>query len=230
MDVLEKYGNVITAKGIKKIFRASDKEEVYALNDVNIEIARGKLTVLCGKSGSGKTTLMNILSGLDKPSSGEVFFLGKEISGLTEEEKGQLRRKQLGFIFQSVSLIPVMTICENVEFALRLAGKTEGMHHRAKECLSLVGLEKRIDHMPQELSGGEMQRAAIARGIAHNPIVLFADEPTAELDSGTGQAVMKLFRNLVSEKGISIVMTTHDMSLLSDEDIVYRLNDGKIAE
>lgn len=201
-----------------------------ALKDVSVQIPKGKLTILRGKSGSGKTTLINIIGALDTPTSGEVFFDGRDIAGLPDKERERLRRQKVGFVFQSVSLIPMMTVYENVEFALRLSGYKGDRKKRVEECLHLVGLGKRMQHMPQELSGGEQQRVAIARAIAHNPQVVFADEPTAELDSATSLAVIKLFKELVEKQGVTIVMTTHDMALMDAGDVVYTLEDGSVKE
>ena len=199
-----------------------------ALKDVSVKIPEKSLTILRGKSGSGKTTLLNIIGALDAPTSGEVFFGGRNITGLSDKERERLRRQKIGFVFQSVSLIPMMTVYENVEFALRLSNYKGDRKKRVEECLHLVGLGKRAQHMPQELSGGEQQRGAIARAIAHAPQVLFADEPTAELDTATSLAVIKLFKDLVEKQGVTIVMTTHDMSLMDAGDMVYTLTDGSV--
>lgn len=199
-----------------------------ALKDVSVKIPEKSLTILRGKSGSGKTTLLNIIGALDAPTSGEVFFGGRNITGLSDKERERLRRQKIGFVFQSVSLIPMMTVYENVEFALRLSNYKGDRKKRVEECLHLVGLGKRAQHMPQELSGGEQQRVAIARAIAHAPQVLFADEPTAELDTATSLAVIKLFKDLVEKQGVTIVMTTHDMSLMDAGDMVYTLTDGSV--
>lgn len=199
-----------------------------ALKDVSVKIPEKSLTILRGKSGSGKTTLLNIIGALDAPTSGEVFFGGRNITGLSDKERERLRRQKIGFVFQSVSLIPMMTVYENVEFALRLSNYKGDRKKRVEECLHLVGLGKRAQHMPQELSGGEQQRVAIARAIAHDPQVLFADEPTAELDTATSLAVIKLFKDLVEKQGVTIVMTTHDMSLMDAGDMVYTLTDGSV--
>lgn len=199
-----------------------------ALKDVSVKIPEKSLTILRGKSGSGKTTLLNIIGALDAPTSGEVFFGGRNITGLSDKEREKLRRQKIGFVFQSVSLIPMMTVYENVEFALRLSNYKGDRKKRVEECLHLVGLGKRAQHMPQELSGGEQQRVAIARAIAHAPQVLFADEPTAELDTATSLAVIKLFKDLVEKQGVTVVMTTHDMSLMDAGDVVYTLTDGSV--
>lgn len=223
--------NIIATKGIKRGFPVSGGEMFWALKGVDIEIPESGLTILKGKSGSGKTTLMNILSALDKPSEGEVWFDGRNITCLSERQKDKLRRLQFGFVFQSVALIPMMNAFENVEFALRLSKYPyNNRKERAEECLRLVGLGNRLNHMPQELSGGEQQRVAIARAIAHKPKIVFADEPTAELDTGTGLQVIKIFRELASVEGITIVLTTHDTELMKLGDKVYQLEEGELVE
>lgn len=219
---------MIETKKVCRAFPVAGSEPFQALKDVSVQIPTGKLTILRGKSGSGKTTLINIIGALDAPTSGEVFFDGKDIVGLSDKERECLRRKKIGFVFQSVSLIPMMTVYENVEFALRLSGYKGDRKKRVEECLHLVGLGKRMQHMPQELSGGEQQRVAVARAIAHNPQVVFADEPTAELDTATSLAVIKLFKELVEKQGVTVVMTTHDMALMDAGDVVYTLEDGNV--
>lgn len=213
---------------VSRAFPIQGEEDFYALKKVNVHIEKGKLTVLVGKSGSGKTTLMNILGALDPPTEGKVLFEGQDIAQLPETERCRLRRKKVGYVFQSVALIPLMTALENVAFALRLAGDKRGLEDRALECLRLVGLEKRAGHLPQELSGGEQQRVAIARAMAHRPSILFADEPTAELDSGTALQVAHIFRDLTDKEGITVVMTTHDRELATIGDKIYALEDGEI--
>ena len=213
---------------VSRAFPIQGEEDFYALKKVNVHIEKGKLTVLVGKSGSGKTTLMSILGALDPPTEGKVLFEGQDIAQLPETERCRLRRKKVGYVFQSVALIPLMTALENVAFALRLAGDKRSPEDRALECLRLVGLEKRAGHLPQELSGGEQQRVAIARAMAHRPSILFADEPTAELDSGTALQVAHIFRDLTDKEGITVVMTTHDRELATIGDKIYALEDGEI--
>lgn len=222
-------GNIIQTKNVVQSFPVPGGEFV-ALKDINIEVPENKLTILRGRSGSGKTTLMNILGGLDYPKSGEVLFQNENIAGLSEHKRECIRKEKIGFIFQSVALIPMMNAYENVEFALRLAGYKGNKKERTKQCLEMVGLGRRIKHMPHELSGGEQQRVAIARAIAHSPEVIFADEPTAELDTNTGIQVVRIFRNLVENEGITIVMTTHDTGLMEAAECIYELEDGRIVE
>ena len=213
---------------VSRAFPIQGEDDFYALKKVNVHIEKSRLTVLVGKSGSGKTTLMNILGALDPPTEGKVLFEGQDIAQLPEKERCRLRRKKIGYVFQSVALIPLMTAQENVAFALRLAGEKRGLEDRALECLRLVGLEKRAGHLPQELSGGEQQRVAIARAMAHRPSILFADEPTAELDSTTALQVAHIFRDLTDKEGITVVMTTHDRELATIGDKIYALEDGEI--
>ena len=222
--------NMITVKGLKKGFPIAGGDTFWALKGMDLEIPKGKLTILKGRSGSGKTTLMNILSALDYPTEGEVFFQGDNIVQMNESARSLLRRMKIGFVFQSVALIPMLSAYENVEFALRMAKYKGDRKARAEECLKMVGLGNRMNHMPQELSGGEQQRVAIARAIAHRPEILFADEPTAELDTNTGLQVVKIFKELCAAEEITIVMTTHDTGLMEVGDVIYQLEDGELVE
>lgn len=224
--------NAIIAQNIKRYFKAGDGTTVHALDGVSMEIKKGTLVILKGRSGSGKTTLLNILSALDMPTEGSVQFLDKNLEQMTEKDREMLRRYEMGFVFQSIALIPTMTAYENVEFALRLAktdvinANTENTQDRVSELLERVGLSKRMDHMPDQLSGGEQQRVAIARAVAHHPKVVFADEPTGALDTAAGFEVIRLFRELIDDEGITIVMTTHDPNLMELGDEVFELSDG----
>lgn len=218
---------IIRVRGVSRAFPVSG-HSFWALKDIQCDIPRGQLTILKGRSGSGKTTLINILGALDKPTTGKVFFLGKNIVKMDEADRTRLRRNKIGFVFQSVALVPMMNALENVEFALRLTRFKGDRTARAMECLRLVGLDKRARHMPQELSGGEQQRVAIARAIAHRPSVIFADEPTGELDTNTGLRVVKIFKDLIEAEGVTIVMTTHDTGLMEIGDCVYEIKDGEI--
>lgn len=222
--------NMITINGVKKGFPVAGGETFWALKGLDLEIPQGKLTILKGRSGSGKTTLMNILSALDYPTEGEVFFQGADISKMGERDRSYLRREKIGFVFQSVALVPMLSAYENVEFALRMAKYKGNRRARAEECLKMVGLGNRMNHMPQELSGGEQQRVAIARAICHRPEILFADEPTAELDTNTGLQVVKIFKELCANEGITIVMTTHDTGLMEVGDVIFQLEDGELVE
>lgn len=213
---------------LTRVFGTGDRE-FTALKNINLSIPAGKLTILKGRSGSGKTTLMNIMGTLDEPTSGSVFLNGVELTRLSEKKREILRRTEMGFVFQAVSLMPTMNAYQNVEFALRMAGKKEGNKARIEECLKMVGLGKRMKHMPAEMSGGEQQRVAIARAIAGHPKILFADEPTAELDSTMAAEVVELFREITRTEGVTILMTTHDMGLMDAGDMQIELLNGEVV-
>ncbi len=220
---------ILSAEKVSRAFPVVDGEPFYALKDITLAVPAHKLTILKGRSGSGKTTLMNILGALDSPTEGEVFFKGQEIGKMSEKERTLIRRQSIGFVFQSVALVPMLSAYENVEFALRLANYEGDRRQRAEECLRLVGLFERMQHMPQEMSGGEQQRVAIARAIAHKPEILFADEPTAELDTNTGLQVVKIFKDLTEQEGVTILMTTHDTGLMEIGDAVFELEGGELV-
>ncbi|MGN1147933.1 MAG: ABC transporter ATP-binding protein [Lachnospiraceae bacterium] len=221
--------NSIEVKHVNRIFPVAGGS-FQALSDVSVTIPEGVLAVLRGRSGSGKTTLLNIIGALDMPTSGSVCIDGQEIEKLSEREREELRRKQIGFVFQSVSLIPTMNAFQNVEFSLRLAGIRAGREKRAEECLKMVGLGNRMQHMPAEMSGGEQQRVAIARAIAHRPKLILADEPTAELDSAMATEVARLFLELTKKEHITILMTTHDTGLMTAGDIIIELENGHLVK
>lgn len=221
---------LLSTENINKSFRVG-KNTIDVLKNINISIDPGTLTVLRGKSGSGKTTLLNILSTLDTPTSGKVYFHGNDISSFSENKRDSFRRNNIGIIFQSVALVSTMTAYENVEFGMRIAGvDNKDRKKGCLECLDLVGLSKRANHLPAELSGGEQQRIAIARAIAHKPEFLFADEPTAELDTHMGLQVIKIFKDLISNYGITVLMTSHDPAMLELADKVYTLKDGEFVD
>lgn len=221
---------IIRTDNITRDFK-SGGDVVHALKSVTISIESGKLTILRGRSGSGKTTLINLIGALDRPNSGKIFYKDNNITSASESVKNELRRRKMGFVFQSVALISMMSAYENVEFGLRIAGfSNKDRKKRPEECLSLVGLAKRMDHRPHELSGGEQQRVAIARAIVHKPDIVFADEPTAELDTHMGLQVVKLFKSLVELEGLTVVMTTHDPSMIEIADHVLTLEDGEIVD
>ncbi len=221
---------MIRTVGVTRLFKAG-REEIRALDDVSIHVPAARLTMLRGRSGSGKTTLMNIMGALDRPSSGSVFFRDAEITASGDRERDELRRTRMGFVFQSIALINTMTALENIEFALRVAGyDARERRDRALECLALVGLDNRMKHRIQELSGGEQQRVAIARAVAHKPALVFADEPTAELDTAMGLQVVRLFRSLIEKERLTLVMTTHDPNMMEVADLVYTLEDGVITD
>ncbi len=220
---------VLKTESLSKQFNTGS-ETIHALRDVNIAIESGRLTIFRGRSGSGKTTLMNLLGAIDRPTEGKIFFNSDDIAKMTDAKRDKIRRREIGFVFQSGGLISNITAFENVEFALRIVNydyKTR--KKRVEDCLRLVGLGKRMNHMPQELSGGEQQRVAIARAMAHNPQIIFADEPTAALDTNMGLQVVKTFKDMVESSGITVVMSTHDPGMMEIADHVYSLRDGEIV-
>jgi putative ABC transport system ATP-binding protein len=220
---------IIKTESLYRQFK-SGNEIVHALKNINISIMPHSLTILRGRSGSGKTTLINLLGAMDQPTSGQIFFDAKDITKLSEGKRDELRRTNIGFVFQSGALISNMTAYENVEFGLRIAGiKSNERKSRAEECLNLVGLSKRMSHFPHELSGGEAQRVAIARSVAHRPRVIFADEPTAALDTNMGLQVVKAFKDMVEKEGLTVIMTTHDPNMIEIADYVYTLQDGEVV-
>jgi putative ABC transport system ATP-binding protein len=221
--------DIIRAVGIKRVF-GKGAGAVAVLKGVDIELPAGKLVAFKGRSGSGKTTLINLLSALDRPTEGSIVFDGRDLSQMSDQQRDAIRRKEMGLIFQSFALIPLMSSYENVEFVLRIAGvPAQERKAAAIQALEQVGLKPRMHHRPFEMSGGEQQRTAIARAIAHKPKLILADEPTAELDSRTGLHIIKVFRDLVEQSGITVVLTTHDPAIMEIVDQVYELEDGQIV-
>jgi putative ABC transport system ATP-binding protein len=203
---------------------------VKAVDGVTVSIAPGEFVALVGRSGSGKTTLLNLLAGLDQPNSGKVWFEGRELSGLSEKELVGLRRERIGFVFQSFGLIPLLSAFENVELPLHIGGVSwRERRRRANESLDLVGLLGRSGHRPYELSGGEQQRVAIARALVAGPSVVFADEPTGELDSVTAVTIGGIMRDIGASRGVTVVTATHDLMLADMADRRLQMADGRIT-
>lgn len=226
LDAKAATGPIARCENISRVYHVGG-DEVYAVRDVSCEIPPGKLVALRGRSGSGKTTLLNILSGLDKPTSGRTWILGNDTTRMGDRELTQLRRHYIGFIFQTFALLPVLSAFENVELPLRIAGVGARQRvQRATELLELVGLGERMHHRPFELSGGEQERVAIARALANEPGLIVADEPTGELDSVTGLQIMMLFRRIVQEQGVTIIMATHDPTISEIADETLIMSDG----
>ncbi|HEX5545847.1 MAG TPA: ABC transporter ATP-binding protein [Ktedonobacterales bacterium] len=203
---------------------------VTALRHVTLTVGEGRIVAIRGRSGAGKTTLLNIIAGLDSPTSGHVALFGRDLATLNERKRTELRRHDLGFVFQAAHLNPVLTARENVEVPLRLARtarkEREGRSH---EALALVGLAEREKHRPPELSGGEQQRVAIARALVHAPRIVLADEPTGNLDSHTGLAILDLMRRVAHRAGITFIVTTHDPQASQMADEVYDISDGVLS-
>ncbi len=203
---------------------------VRAVDGVTVQIGRGEFVALVGRSGSGKTTLLNLLAGLDRPSAGKVWFEGRELSQMPEKELVGLRREKIGFIFQSFGLIPLLSAFENVELPLHIGGVSwRDRRRRANQALELVGLQGRAGHRPYELSGGEQQRVAIARALVAGPSVLFADEPTGELDSVTAESIGGIMREIGASRGVTVVTATHDLMLADMADRRLQMADGRIT-
>ena len=219
----------LAAESVVREFGEGDSA-VKAVNEVTVSVAPGEFVALVGRSGSGKTTLLNLLAGLDRPSAGKVWFEGRDMSQMSERDLVGLRRERIGFVFQSFGLIPLLSAFENVELPLHIAGMSwRDRRRRANEALDLVGLTGRSGHRPYELSGGEQQRVAIARALVADPSVLFADEPTGELDSVTGQTIGGIMRDIGASRGVTVVTATHDLLLADMADRRYQMADGRIA-
>ncbi|MBH5316870.1 ABC transporter ATP-binding protein [Paenibacillus sp. GSMTC-2017] len=219
--------SLLVVNKVERFFQVGSNS-LHVLKGIQMEVKPGQLVMLKGRSGSGKTTLLNCLGGLDTPSKGEIMFNGLPFSKMSDNERTLVRRKNMGFIFQAFALMPLLSAQENVELSLRMAGTPRSeWKSRVQECLELVGLEKRQHHRPFELSGGEQQRVAIAKSIAHKPMLLLADEPTAELDTNMSAQIMAVFQNIIRTEKVSICMTTHDPTILEVADHVYEMVDGK---
>jgi putative ABC transport system ATP-binding protein len=207
----------------------SGEQKLAVLRDVSFSIPQGAFVAIVGPSGSGKTTLLGLLAGLDTPTRGTVLLDNADLGQLNENERARLRGEKVGFVFQTFQLIPTLTALENVQVPLELRG-TPGATERARELIDRVGLNGRGHHFPTQLSGGEQQRVAVARAFANSPRILFADEPTGNLDNATGQRIFDLLQSLNSDGGSTIVLVTHDFSLASKASRMIRLLDGAIVE
>lgn len=217
---------MLVARDLSKEYR-SGENRLTVLRDVNFSIPQGAFVAIVGPSGSGKTTLLGLLAGLDTPSRGQVILDNDDMTAMSEDERAKLRGQKVGFVFQSFQLISTLTALENVQVPLELRGET-GSGERARDLLSRVGLADRLDHFPTQLSGGEQQRVAIARAFANQPRILFADEPTGNLDSDTGARIVDLLESLNRESNTTIVLVTHDLGLASQADRIIRLSDGRV--
>jgi putative ABC transport system ATP-binding protein len=220
----------VRAAGVTRSY-AVGGERVAALRGVDLLVPQGAFVALMGRSGSGKTTLLNIIGGLDQPTGGEVALYGHVLNNLSQERLTLLRRAQIGFIFQSFALLPMLSAWENVEMPLRIGGVRARRERRARAeaALALVGLERWAGHRPAEMSGGQQQRVAIARALVSHPRLLLADEPTGELDSTSGRAILQLMREIVRTEGITLVIATHDQVVRDFADVIYRVTDGQLG-
>ncbi len=221
--------SLIEVKDIYKIYNPGENE-VRALDGINLTIERGEFVAIVGQSGSGKSTLMNMLGLLDIPSSGEYYLDGENVSHMTDDQLSEIRNKQIGFIFQGFNLISSLTAQANVELPLVYRGmRPEERHRLSKEALERVGLSHRISHLPKQMSGGQQQRVAIARAVAAKPPIILADEPTGNLDSRSGEDVMKILNEL-HEEGRTIILITHDNGIAERAKRVIRIHDGQIVD
>jgi putative ABC transport system ATP-binding protein len=223
-------GSAVRAEHVSRHYQMGSAL-IRAVDDVTLEVRTGEFLALLGSSGSGKSTLLNLMAGLDRPTSGAIFAQGRNLSGMSPLELARYRSRTVGMVFQSFNLLPRMTLEENVELPLRLAEVDRGERAgRVRKALERVGLEKRLGHRPGELSGGEQQRAALARALVNRPTLLLADEPTGNLDSATGESIMVLLREIQQSLGMTIVMVTHERPLAERfADRIASVADGKLA-
>ncbi|KFK92082.1 MULTISPECIES: ABC transporter ATP-binding protein [unclassified Serratia (in: enterobacteria)] len=207
------------------------QSKVEALRDINIKIASQRFTVLSGQSGSGKTTLLNVIGGIDCPDSGRLVIAGQEMSQLSDDQRSAFRARYLGFIFQNFNLIPVLNVWENVEIPLILQGTTVAQRKSViTNMLETVGLADKARSLPGQLSGGQRQRVAIARALIHRPSLVLADEPTANLDSKTGNSILQLLRRLQQEHSVTVVFSSHDPQVIAEADVLYKVHDGNVTQ
>ncbi len=219
---------ILEAKEIFKIYKGVNKE-LTVLDNINFQVTKGEILSIVGPSGSGKTTLLGLCAGLDNQSSGIIKLAGEPISQLTENEKAEIRNRKVGFIFQNFQLLPTLTALENVMIPMELQGRSIGARAKAIELLKRVGLGGRHDHYPSQLSGGEKQRVSLARAFSNDPEILFADEPTGNLDEESGLIVENLLFDLNREKQTTLVIVTHDLELANKTDRIIKLKGGKIV-
>ena len=221
--------NVIDMQGIVKRYYEGEPNELEILHGIDLKVFQGEFVSIVGESGSGKSTLMNMIGALDRPTEGQYFLGGRDISKLQDEELSDIRNQEIGFVFQNFCLIPRMSAVRNVEIPLMYANMPpKQRRERAMELLALVGMEERADHKPNELSGGQNQRVAIARAMANDPHILLADEPTGALDSKTGHLVMDIFHRLHEEHDKTIVLITHSQELAHETERMITISDGRI--
>lgn len=221
---------LITLDKVERTFKVGS-ELVRAVKGISLTVDTGQLVIIKGKSGSGKTTMLNLMGGLDQPTNGRVEFRGQNIGNLSDRDLTQWRRREVGFVFQSFALMPVLTAWENVELAMRICGfRPAERTRRTKETLELVGLLKRSNHRVNELSGGEQQRVSIARALANKPSLILADEPTGALDHETGLKVMSLLKDIVHREGVTICVCTHDPTVMQFGDSTFSIADGLLEQ
>lgn len=221
---------IISIDNLHRIYHLAG-EDIHAVNNVSLDIWENYMTAIVGRSGSGKTTLLNLLAGLDQATEGEISILGRKLKAMSEQEILQMRMNEIGFVFQSFGLMPLLSATENVSIPLRMRGMSAKQRDKqVAEALEWVGLSARAKHRPYELSGGEQQRVAIARALASQPNLILADEPTGQLDTRTGRRILELMRRLVEERGITIVIVSHDPQVMQEADAVHEMRDGQMME
>jgi len=219
---------IIEVKDVRKVYNQGKPNELVVLKDIDMKVNRGEIIGVYGPSGSGKSTLLHIIGCLDRPTSGKVYIEGKDVSGLTDDELALIRGQKIGFVFQQFNLISSLTALENVEMPMRICNvKKSDAAKRAKKLLGSVGLEERLNHLPSQLSGGEMQRVSLARALANEPDIILADEPTGNLDSKTGKEIIDLMEEL-NRKGFTFVIITHDPLIAKCASRKLNIKDGKI--
>ncbi len=232
-EALESQPNsesIISTESVTRVFGAGEMA-VTAVNGITLQVGQGQLLAVVGRSGSGKTTLLNLMSGLDQPTNGKVFFQGRDLSTMVEADLVELRRRKISFVFQSFGLMPLLSALENVELPLHISGVSwRERRRRAMETLDLVGLGPRARHRPYELSGGEQQRVSIARALVTGPDVIFADEPTGELDTTTASSISDILREVVRERKATVIVATHDLTLAGMSDQVIQIVDGGVDQ
>ncbi len=221
-------GPILEARGLSKIYRRG-ASEVRAVDGIDLDVEAGEFMAIMGRSGSGKTTLLDLLGCLLRPTDGQLSIDGRSVIGASDGELATIRRERIGFVFQEFNLIPTLTAIENVLLPLRYGPRRPDARSRASDLLELVGLAERAGHRPTELSGGEQQRVAIARALVNQPAVILADEPTGELDSVTSDRLMATLRQLNADRGLTIIIVTHDAGVAGATDRVVRLTDGRVV-
>ncbi|RCT54221.1 ABC transporter ATP-binding protein [Winogradskyella sp. KYW1333] len=217
---------ILKINGLEKTYKSGQKQ-LTVLKDISFDVEKGQTFSIVGPSGSGKTTLLGLCAGLDEPNSGNVELCGLDLKNLNEDERAELRNKEVGFIFQNFQLLPTLTALENVSVPLELQGAKDAIH-KSKELLEKVGLADRMHHYPSQLSGGEQQRVALARAFSNTPSILFADEPTGNLDEETGEKVIQLLFDLNKEAGTTLIIISHDLDLANRTQQILRLKGGQI--
>ncbi len=217
---------ILKISGLEKTYSSGNKQ-LKVLEDISFDVEKGQTFSIVGPSGSGKTTLLGLCAGLDEPNAGRVELCGLDLKNLNEDQRAQLRNKEVGFIFQNFQLLPTLTALENVSVPLELQGAKDAVQ-KSRTLLDKVGLGDRVHHYPSQLSGGEQQRVALARAFANSPSILFADEPTGNLDSETGEKVIQLLFDLNKENGTTLVIITHDLELANRTQQILKLKGGKI--